>query len=483
MALAIAGERSGVGKTTITLALLAALARWGKIVQSFKVGPDYIDPLFHAAMTGRPCRNLDPVLTSEEYVRWCFTRHCQGADFAIAEGVMGLFDGVAYSPFVGEKQRGDYASTAHIARLLDIPVLLVIDCSRLSGSVAAIAQGYCTFDPRVKIAGVVLNRVGSDRHQALLERALEPLNLKILGIIRRHDSIVLPERHLGLIPNGELEGFEEIGDRLVELARTCFDWEQLFPLLQVRHKSERVEPFYCPISLDSSVISKLPQQNSVQVKIAVARDRAFNFYYQDNLDLLEAWGAKLVPWSPLNDSKLPKGIQGLYFGGGFPEIFAAQLSDNQNICATVRKAIEAQIPTYAECGGLMYLSQRIVDFNHRSWSMVGALPTDAIMSKRLSLGYRQAQTLQDSPLLSKAETVWGHEFHRSQLTSLSTKPLFTIIQGLTSNNIASNNRVGEGWKTHQVHASYIHLHWGERPQIPQRFLRHCLQFNSIAQVG
>jgi len=228
MALVIAGERSGVGKTTVTLALLAYLSRENR-VQSFKVGPDYIDPMFHQAVTDRPCRNLDPVLTSEAYVQSCFTRHCQGVDYALIEGVMGLFDGVI-SPNNHQEQIKDFASTAHIARLLDVPVLLVLDCSKLSGSVAAIAHGYSSFDPSVKIAGLVLNRVGSDRHLELLQNALQPT---ILGILRRQDNITIPDRHLGLVPTAELEQFDALIDRLAELGKTCFNWKRLLPLLYI----------------------------------------------------------------------------------------------------------------------------------------------------------------------------------------------------------------------------------------------------------
>jgi cobyrinic acid a,c-diamide synthase len=230
MGLVIAGERSGVGKTTVTLAMLSFLSRQGNKVQSFKVGPDYIDPMFHTSVTGRPCRNLDPILTSEIYVKSCFARHCQEIDYALIEGVMGLFDGVS-SWFEGKEQITDFASTAHIARLLDLPVLLVIDCSRLSGSVAAIVHGYRSLDPRVKIAGVVLNRVGSDRHLTFLKNALEPLKIPILGILRRQDSITIPDRHLGLIPTAELNHLETLFEQLANLAKTCFDWERLFPLL------------------------------------------------------------------------------------------------------------------------------------------------------------------------------------------------------------------------------------------------------------
>ncbi|MCV3212131.1 cobyrinate a,c-diamide synthase, partial [Plectonema radiosum NIES-515] len=271
MSLVIAGERSGVGKTTVTLTLLASLCRRGSLIQSFKVGPDYIDPMFHQHVTNRACRNLDPVLTSEAYVQECFARHIQKVDFALVEGVMGLFDGIKGSGEWGvesveddQKTRGQggqgglgrlgrqafkensffppspplpiplssFASTAHVALLLDLPVVLVIDCSRLSGSVAAIAYGYCSFDPRIKIAGVVLNRVGSDRHLSLLKDSLLPLQLPIIGVLRREDHITIPDRHLGLIPTAELPQLDAVIERLANLGDTCFDWDRLLPLLK-----------------------------------------------------------------------------------------------------------------------------------------------------------------------------------------------------------------------------------------------------------
>lgn len=230
MALIIAGERSGVGKTTVTLALLSALRHRGVQVQSFKVGPDYIDPMFHSYVTGRSCRNLDPMLTSETYVQQCFGRHTQTATHALVEGVMGLFDGAA--------GREDFASTAHIARLLDLPIVLVLNCSSMSHSIAAIAHGYRSLDPRLKFAGVVLNRVGSDRHLELLQAALAPLNIPILGVLRRQDEITIPDRHLGLIPTAELENLNAVINQLAHLGETCFDWTQLMPLLERRQKAE-----------------------------------------------------------------------------------------------------------------------------------------------------------------------------------------------------------------------------------------------------
>lgn len=451
----IAGERSGVGKTTVTLALLAALRHRSQKVQSFKVGPDYIDPMFHRHVTGRPCRNLDPVLTSEIYVQQCFAQHSQNADYALVEGVMGLFDGATGAD--------DYASTAHIARLLNLPVLLILNCSSLSRSIAAIAHGYRTFDPRLDIAGVVLNRVGSDRHLELLTAALKPLDLPILGVLRRQEEITIPDRHLGLVPTAELENLNPVLDRLAHLGETCFDWARLLPLLECR--TEMQPTFH----LDSQLANP---------RLAIAYDPAFNFYYADNLDLLQQLGAELIYWSPLKDSALPEGIQGLYFGGGFPEVFAAQLADNQLIRHAVQAAIQAGMPTYAECGGLMYLCEQIIDFSETAHPMVGILPTTAAMGKRLTLGYRQATVLQNSPLVSKGDRVWGHEFHRSTLIHDPDSPLFSL-QGYHSTLPLKS----EGWRRYQVHASYTHLHFGAQPELPLRFLQHCAQFSPLASVS
>ena len=448
MAMIIAGERSGVGKTTVTLALLSALQRRSQAVQSFKVGPDYIDPMFHRYVTKRACRNLDPVLTSEAYVQQCFAQHSQTADYSLIEGVMGLFDGASGSD--------DFGSTAHIARLLNLPVLLILNCSSLARSIAAIAHGYRSFDPRVNVAGVVLNRVGSDRHLELLTAALEPLNLPILGVLRRQDDITIPDRHLGLVPTAELENLDPLLDRLADLGETCFDWSQLLPLLKCQ-------------SLEKSE-SKTQVLNS-KVRVAIAYDSAFNFYYADNLDLLEQLGAELVYWSPLKDSALPEKVQGLYLGGGFPEVFATELAANQSARQAVNAAIRSNMPTYAECGGLMYLCEQIVDFAGQSHPMVGILPTTAKMGKKLTLGYRQATVMQNSPMMSQGDRAWGHEFHRSMLTHESDQPLFNL-QGYHS----SIPLKSEGWQCHQLHASYTHLHFGAQPEFLKRFLDQCLQF-------
>jgi cobyrinic acid a,c-diamide synthase len=462
MSLIIAGERSGVGKTTVTLTLLSSLCRRKEQVQSFKVGPDYIDPMFHQHVTGRACRNLDPVLTSEAYVQQCFNRHTQGVDYALIEGVMGLFDGVKGSE--EDKEIGknispisSFASTAHIARLLDLPIVLVIDCSRLSGSVAAIAYGYCSFDPGIKIVGLVLNRVGSDRHLSLLKDSLEPLQLPILGVLRRQDNITIPDRHLGLVPTEELPELNAVIQRLADLGDTCFDWEKLLPLLRTGGLGRNAAAY---------TYTSTPPLFHSPIRIAVARDRAFNFYYQDNLDLLQELGAELVFWSPLEDTKLPFGVQGMYFGGGFPEIFAQQLAENTSTRNAIRTAIFGGMPTIAECGGLMYLCEEVVDFEGKSWPMVGVLPTTAVMDKRLTLGYRRAVALSNSLLLDAGTTACGHEFHRSSLILEPSQPLFKTYR------YDSEEFTGyEGWSSlDNLHASYVHMHWGATAEIPKRFL-------------
>lgn len=454
MTVIIAGERSGVGKTTITLSILAYLKHQNFDVQSFKVGPDYIDPMFHEYVTKKPCRNLDPILTSESYVKYCFQRHINGCEFGLIEGVMGLFDGVPVSDKALDLSV-DRASTAHVSQLLDLPIILVIDCAKLSSSVAAIAYGYCTINPQLKFAGVILNRVGSDRHLDLLKAALKPLRLPILGVLRRQDNITIPDRHLGLIPTQELPHFNTLLNQLTKLAANCFDWQQLLPLLT----AELVTP---PTPLIPDPISG--------VKIAIARDVAFSFYYADNLDLLQELGAELVFWSPLTET-VPEPIDGFYFGGGFPEIFAQYLSENKNAINQVQRLIRSGIPTYAECGGLMYLCDRIIDFHHQTWSMVGILPTTAVMEKRLILGYYQAKALTKTPLLSLGDTICGHQFHHSHLTAETTTPVYQISRYQTP---GETHR--EGWNPFPgVHASYLHLHWGNHIDIPHRFLKFCRQ--------
>jgi cobyrinic acid a,c-diamide synthase len=442
----IAGERSGVGKTTVTLSLLAALRRRRLSVQSFKVGPDYIDPMFHSQITGRACRNLDVILTSEDYVRNCYAKHSQIAEYALIEGVMGLFDGA--------RGKDDLGSSAHVSKLLDLPVILVLNCASTSRSIAAIAHGYKTFDPQVNLAGLVLNQVGSNRHLELLTQALAPLGIPILGVLRRQDRIVIPDRHLGLVPANELSELNLIIENLADLGEACFDWQKLLPLLKVKPRK---------IDLETKIESFNPK-----VRIAIAYDKAFNFYYQDNLDILVNLGAELVYFSPLEDASLPENIQGIYLGGGFPEVFAEALSENLPMINSIRKTIEKNTPTYAECGGLMYLCEKIVDFQQKEYPMVGIISSQAIMGSKLTLGYRQAVALADSFLVKRSDRLVGHEFHRSSLNISSKLPLFQF-QSFDSQILLAQ----EGWTHKQVHASYLHLHFGAQSHLASRFIQSC----------
>ena len=301
------------------------------------------------------------------------------------------------------------------------------------------------------------------RHLELLTAALLPLHLPILGVLRRRDDLKIPDRHLGLIPAGELTDLNHTLDRLADVGESCFDWERLLPLLIS-------SPSTSPLpggSWDGRISVAAPK-----VRIAVARDAAFNFYYADNLDLLRSAGAELVEWSPLADPQAPPDIHGLYFGGGFPEVFAEKLAANQSARMSVAAAIRAGMPTYAECGGLMYLCDRIIDFDDRSYPMVGIFATTAVMGKKLTLGYRQLTALQDSLLFDIGDRVWGHEFHRSTLTDLPPQPLYTL-EGYESNLIFTP----EGWCQYQVQAAYTHLHFGARPDLPARFISRCCRFS------
>ena len=457
MALIIAGNRSGVGKTTITLAILAMLTKRGKKVQSFKVGPDYIDPMFHSTITGIACRNLDPILTSPGYVRQCFQRHASQADSVVVEGVMGLFDGI-YNPNKPESLN-DYGSTAHIARILELPVALVLDCSSLSSSIAAIAYGYTNLDPKIKIAGVILNQVASDRHLELLSMALKTIEMPILGVLRRNSNVTIPDRHLGLIPSNEIPQIERVFSQLADLARVSFNWNKLDSLLIAPSYQQAIAPaIHAPLS---------------KIRIAVARDAAFNFYYQDNLDILTELGAKLIDWSPIEDKTIPNNIQGLYFGGGFPEVFAQQLAANQEVLNQLKQIIIAGMPTYAECGGLMYLCKKLIDLEHKSWSMVGVIHSNVSMKAKLTLGYRKAIALKDSFLVKARQTTIGHEFHRSQIQTLPVEPQWQL-QGFHRSSL----QFTEGWQIKQLYASYLHLHWGENRHLAQKFVNCCQNYKT-----
>ena len=442
MPIAIAAPASGSGKTTITLALLAALRHRGLQAQSFKVGPDYIDPMFHEAATGLPCRTLDPFLTSENYVRRCFHHHAARKQAVIVEGVMGLFDGKA--------DGGDFASTAHVAKLLGIPIVLVIDAQKVGRTVAAIAYGLVHFDPNLTVAGIIFNRVGSDRHAQLLREAIAPLRIPILGIVRTDPDIHMPSRHLGLIPIHEQDSVPPLLARLAHLAEHSFHWDQLLPHLSPTSQAAALWP-----QLDSTG----PPLTAPPPRIAIARDAAFNFYYADNLDLLQSLGARLEYFSPLEQGLNPcLNCDGLYLGGGFPEVFAAQLSEEFQ-----RQPIDpSRLPTtYAECGGLMVLGDRLTDRNGHSYPMTGLMPYSTTLTRKLTLGYRAAQVIAPSPAVKPGDLLRGHEFHHSSCHPAASPGVYAW----------GEHR--EGWSSPLIHASYLHLHWGAQPHVARRWLQSC----------
>lgn len=452
--LVIAGTSSGVGKTTVATGLMAALRRRGLRVQPFKVGPDYIDPTYHSAATGVPSRNLDGWMVSENHLLELFERACRGADLAVIEGVMGLFDG-----FSGAEGAG---SSAHIAALLGAPVLLVIDVSKMARSAGAMALGYARFDPQLRLGGFLLNRVAGESHYRWCREAIEGTDAgPVLGYLPRDSSLVLPERHLGLVPTDERPLEEGFLDRLVAQVESHMDLDGLLERLRTDDRELMLEA----LSPQSPVPSLLfPAEPRARVAgIAVARDEAFSFYYQDNLDLLQAHGAELIPFSPLRDAGIPAGAGALYLGGGFPEVYAERLAANGSMLESIRRAAAEGMPIYAECGGLMYLCQGIVNGEGVRHPMVGLVPGFCSMEqKRLNLGYTEVESVVETLLGPAGTRARGHEFHWSRWEG--PDPSSCAYRVL--------NRGGgvEGYARDNVLATFIHLHFGANPALAPAFV-------------
>lgn len=445
--LTIAAPASGCGKTTITLALLAALRRRGLTVAPFKVGPDFIDPGHHARACGRTSRNLDGWMCGQAWVRQSFARGCVGADLALIEGVMGLFDGAAGDSEVG--------SSAEVAKWLQSPVILVIDARAQARSAAATLQGFARFDPQLPIAGVIFNRVGSPGHAEMLRQAVAsvPGLPPVLGCLPRSAELALPERHLGLVTAEDAGCDQSFFGRLADWIEAHVD---LDALLRV------AAPASPPAPLPEGE-GKLGKAAS-PVRIAVARDAAFCFYYPDNLELLAAAGAQLVFFSPLTDGKLPAGIDGLYLGGGYPELHAAQLSANLPLREEIASAAKAGLPIYAECGGFMYLSAAIDEL-----PMVGIFPARArMLPQRKALGYREVTLSADSPLGPAGTKARGHEFHYSELELPAAIPRCYRLSRRQGEAVGS-----EGYRIGNVLGSYVHLHFGSNPHLPKNFVEFC----------
>ncbi len=443
-ALLIAGTHSNCGKTTVTLAVMAALARRGLAVQPFKCGPDFIDPSLHQMVTGRISRNLDVRMCGEAFVRQTFARHCPQQGCAVVEGVMGLFDG-------GE------GSAATLAKTLELPVILVIDVRSAAESVAAVVHGFATLDPALTIAGVICNRIGSDKHRDMVAGAVKAhCRVPIIGFLPRRDEVGIPSRHLGLHMGEEHPLQGEGLEQLVSLAEQHLDLDLLLRIAAERDAATTVKQTY-----SSAPIAGAP------VRLGVARDKAFCFYYEDNLDLLRAAGAELIFFSPLHDQKLPPGLQGLYLGGGYPELHAQELSANQGMRAAIRTFAESGRPVYGECGGFMYLTRSITDLEGLESAMVGLYPFRARMQARLrSLGYRQPVLQRNTMLGPVGSVLHGHEFHYSTIDD--NQPLMAAAFRLDDGR-------REGYMLHNTLAGYVHLHWGRTPEVATRFVDACRQ--------
>ena len=441
----IAAPASGSGKTLVSLALTALARRRGQAIQTFKVGPDYLDPQLLSAASGRACRNLDPLLCGESWVQHSFQRHGSSADLALVEGVMGLFDGR------GPSSEG---SSAHVAQLLGLPVVLVVEASRQAGSLAALVRGFRDHQPGLELAGVVLNGVGSERHHALLAEALASIAVPLLGALPRHDSLQLPSRHLGLLPAHELADLQERLGAWAELAERHLQLEALWPLLE---KAEARAAF----PANGSEPPAPPRQHET-VTIAIASDAAFHFRYPEAEELLVQQGLQVLPWSPLADEPLPLHCRAVVLPGGYPELHAEQLAAGRRSLAALRQAHASGLPIYAECGGLLLLGQQLHDGEGQPHAMAGVLPFSATRGS-LSLGYRTATALGDSLLLRHGEQLCGHEFHRWQLQGslAGAEPLWQL------EGWGYPGRP-EGWQRPQLHASWLHLHWGGCPLIPER---------------
>jgi cobyrinic acid a,c-diamide synthase len=434
----VAGTHSGVGKTTVASGLIAALSSEGFRVAPFKVGPDFIDPSYHSLAAGRPGRNLDAFLSSPDLIGPLFAHGAKGADIAVIEGVMGLFDG---------KGGGDLASTAHVARLLETPVVLVVDARAMSRSAAAIVHGYTSFDPKVRIAGVVLNRVGSRVHETMLRKALKPLGIPVLGVLRRDHKIDTPDRHLGLVP---------VAERRSEATRSL---HALGKVISSSLNLDCIVRLACsagPLVIEAWNPESGDLDRSEGVRVAVATGPSFSFLYRENLELLEGAGAEVVTFDPTVDEQLPAGTHTLYVGGGFPETYAEALSTNGRMRESVRAFAASGRPVVAECGGLLYLVRELD--KHPMCSVLEAVAT---MTDRLTLGYREARALTDSPLAEQGAEVRGHEFHYSAVeTGSGARPAWKLA-----------GRGPEGFVAGGVHASYLHTHWAATPELPRRLVR------------
>jgi cobyrinic acid a,c-diamide synthase len=434
--LVVAGTHSGVGKTTVATGLMAALRRAGEHPAGAKIGPDFIDPGYHSVACQRPPRNLDAWICGAGAMAPLGARAGAGSGLLVIEGVMGLFDGAG---------DGSLSSTADVAQMLDAPVVLVIDASAMSNSVAAVVHGYATLRPGLSLAGVVLNRVGSEGHEILLREALEPVGIPVLGALPRDDALGWRDRHLGLIPVAEQPGRVEASlDRLAGVIMAHVD---LQAIVAVARSAPQLPAG--PAALPSP---------GPPIRVGVAAGKAFTFTYQDTLDALTAAGADVISFDPLSDDGLPGGLDGVIIGGGFPEVYAAELAANERFLSDLFRTANSGMPIWAECGGLLLLSSRL-----DGALMAGVIPAEATMTDRLTLGYREAVTSKATPVGPAGRAMRGHEFHYSALEPAGEALMLSSRWG----------RQEEGWATPWLLATYLHHHPGGDPQPVAAFAATC----------
>jgi cobyrinic acid a,c-diamide synthase len=454
----IAGISSGVGKTTISCALMLALQKKGLVVQPFKVGPDYIDPTYHTEITGRQSSNLDTYMLTKKVILAIFKNRANGADICIIEGVMGLYDGL---------NNTEIGSTAYLAKIIKTPVLLIINASCLSRSAGAIALGYKKFDRNVNIAGIILNNIGSQTHYENTKKSIEEkTQIPVCGFLLKEPSLTLKERHLGLIPTNETSMPKSLKNKMLNLMKNI----DINKIIEISKKTE---------SLSLNINQPYPfvqikTNKKYSVKIAIAKDKAFNFYYIENIDMLKYFGAEIYYFSPIESENIPEFIDGLYIGGGFPELFARELSKNIQLKSLLYKKIEKGMPLYAECGGLMYLMEKIVDFEKKEFSMMGVFKGTVKMADKLNaLGYVEIETIKNNILSKKGEINKGHVFHWSYLDNLEKN--ISYAYKISKSN---GKHYHDGLIKYNVLAAYTHLHFATNIILAENFIKTCERYKT-----
>ncbi len=452
--LVVAGTNSGVGKTTITLAVVAAFKRRGLKVQTFKVGPDYLDPTYLSIASERPCFNLDSWMTDTDYIQTLFSQEAAEADISIIEGVMGLFDGSDPVTRAG--------STSEVAAKLKSPVLLIVNTHGMAKSIAALVKGFSEFDPEVKISGVIANRCGTPRHVEWMRNSLTAFDLPgISASFPREVFPPLPSRHLGLVTADRQSFSVEILDKMANIVEEHADLDAIVEI------ARSAEPLHVPgrVRVTNATISK--------VRLGIARDEAFHFYYPDNLGMLKSNGCELIEFSPIRDEELPPDLAGIYLGGGYPEEYAVELSQNESMIREIRKFAESDKPIYAECGGLMYLSDGIELRDGRYFPMTGIFPVKTRMLEKLkSLGYVEIVLGCDSILGKTGAILRGHEFHYSEIQSGQSLN-GTWCSAYNMRYRRSDHVVEEGFQKGRILATYVHAHFASNPEAARHFVQQC----------